>query len=981
MKPTLWRILRAVLATGLVLATTCSNRCALGEEFAEPFESQETSWTLRPTEAQIVSHARVESDAAEGSHAERVVLQAGRPGTFVQLDHALPPAVVIDELKLSVAFRSNRNGPKLSLRIVFPNQVDPRTSGKVVKISISGASYTGGGRWQTLECATLQKELNRQIVQLRDDLKMPDINIRDAYVDRAMIVASVDPGEVEIAIDDLHFGPLVKPQAPAESPVASSVRQPAVEFELDRLVVDKRPFFPRIVPHHGEDLQVLKEAGFNVVWIKDYREQAVLDELVRLNLRGMATPPRAVSATGVTLNAQDAGLMPFSEVTDPILFWYLGTRIPPDAKDELVSWVDQVRSADPLRRPLLADVTGSEQIFSKYVEMLSASRHAINTSLPIKEYRDWLVKRGQMANAGSFMWTWIPTEAAAQNVEWRESGDKQPIIVEPEQIRLLVYAALSAGSRGVGFYKTNPFDANRPGDRERLLAISQLNLELEILEPFLATGKLVSQPVPFQVTTRPEPVIGQRDLDFRTRRDESWAKLRARDDQQRRQSELPSELEAAVISTDFGAKLLLPVWYRKDAQYVPDQMAANDAKIIVPGGGESAAAWEVTTTGVTNLECKRVKGGLQIKLKKFNQTAAIVLTSDQSLIDGPGGLRQKINTLAERSARISIELARLKLERVRGVDSELSTLGVSQRDAPQLLGLAESTIANADRALQGGDYNGARELSEHSLQYVRILQRAHWNDAVRNLSSPSASPYTSCFQTLPDHWKMVAALGRSPVKLDTNLLPYGDFEDPNSILVGWEHSQNALPGVKASADLYESPHKGKYALRLVAWPENPQAVPTVISRSPVTVTTPPVMVRSGQVVHISGWIKVPERVHGSQDGVIVYDSQSGPVGALRFEEVKEWKQFSLVREIQQSGELTITISLTGLGEVLLDDLVIVPHDPKRDTIATGGEPEGRGPGLLDRLNPISRLRSPRLPRNHPRRDERSAENPTDKAAK
>jgi hypothetical protein len=171
-------------------------------------------------------------------------------------------------------------------------------------------------------------------------------------------------------------------------------------------------------------------------------------------------------------------------------------------------------------------------------------------------------------------------------------------------------------------------------------------------------------------------------------------------------------------------------------------------------------------------------------------------------------------------------------------------------------------------------------------------------------------------------------------------------------------------------------HGGKYSLRLIAVPENPQAMPNVVPRSPVTVTTPAVLVRSGQVVHISGWMKLTSPVYGSLDGVVIYDSQSGPVGALRFDKPGEWKKFSLVREVQQSGELTVTMSLTGLGEVLFDDIVIIPHDPRTEVTPAGGTaPEGRSSGPLDLLNRFPRIRTPFLPRKQPAETEPPAAEP------
>lgn len=61
--------------------------------------------------------------------------------------------------------------------------------------------------------------------------------------------------------------------------------------------------------------------------------------------------------------------------------------------------------------------------------------------------------------------------------------------VEPEQILQQVYAAISAGYRGVGFWKTKSLQSDDPQSRETSLAIELACLEISLLEPFLARGR------------------------------------------------------------------------------------------------------------------------------------------------------------------------------------------------------------------------------------------------------------------------------------------------------------------------------------------------------------------------------------------------------------------------------------------------------------------------------------------------------------
>ena len=57
-----------------------------------------------------------------------------------------------------------------------------------------------------------------------------------------------------------------------------------------------------------------------------------------------------------------------------------------------------------------------------------------------------------------------------------------------EQIRLMAYAAVGSGYRGLGFW-SDRFLADSHAGRDRLLALALLNQELEMLEPILVDGR------------------------------------------------------------------------------------------------------------------------------------------------------------------------------------------------------------------------------------------------------------------------------------------------------------------------------------------------------------------------------------------------------------------------------------------------------------------------------------------------------------
>ena len=73
-----------------------------------------------------------------------------------------------------------------------------------------------------------------------------------------------------------------------------------------------------------------------------------------------------------------------------------------------------------------------------------------------------------------------------------EPGAAPPLSVSPEQIRLLAYTAVAAGSRGLLFASDSPLDAPDPDTRQRAMTLELLNLELDLLEPWAAAGSFVA---------------------------------------------------------------------------------------------------------------------------------------------------------------------------------------------------------------------------------------------------------------------------------------------------------------------------------------------------------------------------------------------------------------------------------------------------------------------------------------------------------
>ncbi|QDT99320.1 hypothetical protein [Gimesia aquarii] len=956
----------------VLILELCSASLLRAETYHANFDdTSKVSWQVRidPSQAQKKWHVRNTTTPHEGTAAEHLQIVTGNVGSIIELSHQLPSSRIINELTVSLWLKSNRRGTRIGLEAVLPHQIDPET-GTMARIYLIGDTYTDEEKWQQLRCTTSEGLVNQSIGLLRGRSKLRQVDTRDMYVERVLIVTRSSSDQVEFLLDDLKLSPIVKPSQSVMASAAAMHKKrskPIVEFLLDRIQVQGKPMFPRMTRFHGENLAELKQTGLNVVWAPQFDDYEFLSQLQNQGLWAMATPPRPQDEHGSFLPSRDATLIPFEDQTAPIIFWNLGTRIPGKQGVELLSRVGQIQSADrQFKRPIMADVLGNERQIAREVSMIGSSPHILNSDVSLLQYRNTLIDKSRIA-PGRFLWTWIQTEPTSANKRWRSGSNKTPIVIEPEQIRLQTYAALSAGCRATGYWTTNRLDdTTTPGALERKLAIRQLNMEIELIEPWLARGTVTSH-IPFSLRQRSTPRIRQLGAAFknsgskRLLRDELLAE---RELQIQQDKQIGQELQAAIIHSEYGV-LILPVWYRNNAQYVPDQMAGNEATIIVPGGNVSASAWELSTTEIRNLERKRVNGGVQITIPKFDMTSIIIMTSDQGLIEK---LRKKVGTLSQLSAETSVQLCQAKLERCQKTNAELVHLGVSQiarMDGPAILERSQRLASEAETALASRDYRTARMRACDSMQMLRILQRTQWHEATRTFSSALTSPFTISYSTLPDHWKMIERIGRSSKNIEPNMLRSGDFEDIDTMVVErWKHEQNSIEGTEAIAELYPRDKKsGNFSLRLLAAPLKRNEIPSNIKGPLVRVTTPPLAVRSGQIVHITGWIKVTTSITGNQQGATLQDSIMGPGGALHWSEKSDWQKFDLIREIPQTENLVLTMSLNGLGSILLDDLRVIAYTPEpklyEHTNATLSPDPENTPSEPSRFNLLKKL--PKLP--------------------
>ncbi len=436
------------------------------------------------------------------------------------------------------------------------------------------------------------------------------------------------------------------------------------------LRVNDRPTFPRVIQHRGESLTLLKQIGFNVVWLQRLPAPELLEEADRLGLWLICPPPRA--------------LTPIAEIGpafDSVLAWDLGNDLTDADLEPTRQWAEQVRTADHRgNRPLICCPRSDLPRYSRLADILLIDRRPLGTSLELNDYATWVRRRPLLARAGTPIWTTVQTqhnEALQQQLLALEPGSAPPLCVSAEQIRLLAYTAVASGSRGLVFLSDSPLDASDAETQQRAMALELLNLELDVIEPWAAAGTVdgtAESHVP-EPPRMPEPPRAQ-DLphvpgQVRQQGPSSRAQEQPRVQAQPRAQEQPAaqEVVGTVLRTEH-ARLLLPTWLAARAQCVPPQSASNGVTLVAHGVPETNSAYELTPVGVQELRHKRVAGGMSVTLEEFGLTAQVLLAHDPSVV---GDVNRRAVEVGRRVAELQRHLAVYKWNRVQALVGQLAS--------------------------------------------------------------------------------------------------------------------------------------------------------------------------------------------------------------------------------------------------------------------------------------------------------------------
>lgn len=819
------------------------------------------------------------------------------------------PAAVVDDFRATVAVNCSQRGLRVALRLILPNQTDPRT-GQPLVTWLSGDEILDAGKWQTLTVEGGRAALQSRIRQIRTELNQPEIDASGAYFDACGLLTELNRGTTFVDIGASSYAPVVKPEQVVTTTAESTVsdQRPRLRLERNQVMVGNRTLYPRIMPDHDESAEFLQQLGMNGIWVADLHAAERMQLLMNRGMLVLATPPHP-EFDPADFGKSLQGLPPLDQSSPEPSIWFLGSGIAADQLPHLLAWAREVRSADKtLRRPLMADVESAEGVASRQIDFVGISQHSAGWLQPFGAARNRSYLRQNASAQLTLPWEWIQTEAAPELAAWRHRCGVRPAFVEPEQILMQLAAALSAGSRGIGFWKTRSLESGAPTDRETATAIELASLYVEILEPLLVKSR-VDGHLPISTDISEEDDSKRKGFfssaSFASSAPTDYAKV-------------PTGPDAAIM-TAAGTSTILATHWDNASHFVPQQMYAQNAKMTV-SATETATAWQIFATGLRGLRRRPVAGGLRLDIRDFDQLAIVVVSSDSGL---RRQLEDRIQRRAERAGRLFLDLAELKLTRVTATCAEIDA-GIAGSDATASMSLstAQQQLQAARQAWSRQDFMATEERARNCLRIVRGVQNRYWSRAVQSLSSPLASPHTLCFATLPDHWEMQERMASgSP---SANLLPSGSFDSLRLLSEGaWKKIATQEAVFSATADIVNDNRSDSQALQLRAWRRSEEG--TVVNGKPtVLVRSPEINGRAGEIYEITVKARLGPNIRpNSSSPFLIFDSDLGPEFAVQPNLQTAWRTVRLHRQLSLDGPFRIWLALDGSAEVLVDDLQVV----------------------------------------------------------
>ncbi|MDR0392097.1 MAG: hypothetical protein LBH59_09335 [Planctomycetaceae bacterium] len=735
--------------------------------------------------------------------------------------------------------------------------------------------------------------------------------------------------------------------AESQNPTPSAT---SIQISDKTLLVNNVPIGVRAIEYQGEPLEFLRKLEFNTVWVKERPSPALLQEAREAGVWLICKPPSPNEIANSKfyddsvplekLKESDASISITSPIYDNVLVWNMGDDCTQPRHQEDTNRATLLQSADRVRRrPLICTARSGVWEYSRIVDILLMESKPLLSSLDFNDLAVWQNGYPALARPDTPFWTTIQTDVDPKLAnQWiLFGGNTQEICaITHEQIKMQVYLALASGMHGIIFTSNTPLTNNDPVTEYRRTSLELINWELQLVEDWFAGGR--DQPTLVKSTGN-------------------------------------GQMSAAILQAG-RTRLLVPIWQERNSQFAISGAFEGSARFVIPGIPDTYGAYLLVPNRMFPLTTRRVAGGLEVMLDEVSLNSLVYFGE----IDGfYARVGERAKVIGERCAYLACHLAELQLASTRQVmetlkqAKESNTIPIHPRDKLPLIAFQEQEshfrmtrqaieIAKSFINQSPSAYGMAYLQAERATRGLRVVSRDILREATRHDLNACMTPVSVSFSTLPYY---LAAFQRTAgATLGQNRLLGGDME---SVVdwqrSGWSSQRHRIEGVSEHLSISgQACRSGLCGLRMVAQVDGGESKPKQIETAPIWVISPPVEVRMGEMICVSGWVRFPVSVESGVDGLTVFDSLGGESLALRFRETQgQWREFAFYRYVPEGGSYYVYFALNGLGEVHIDDVRVsaVQFEQPRP-ILPEIKPTPTLPRIpIDRLNPLQYL--PNLP--------------------
>ena len=287
-----------------------------------------------------------------GNASERLAL-AVPAGSSALLAYDIPPAPLIQELRLAATISCNRPGAQLAATVVLPRSPDPQT-GAPRQLLIRSGKIADGSAWEEITLDDLPAHLADQARVARAKYG-GNVDERGAYISQLVILAPGGSGMTELTVDQITvhgvFGTPSKPPTPiVANGTPSQVVPAAYPSPISPNVT--RPAVPRIIQWQGEPLELLQKIGFDAVWMGRSPTPNEFADATRLGMFLVCPPPSPEQLATASLGPE----------YNQILAWDLGPLATDGDIEFAHRWAQAIEQRESLAdRPVLLQPFGLTQ--------------------------------------------------------------------------------------------------------------------------------------------------------------------------------------------------------------------------------------------------------------------------------------------------------------------------------------------------------------------------------------------------------------------------------------------------------------------------------------------------------------------------------------------------------------------------------------------------------------------------------------------